>query len=115
MVLTSDSEVPYHIITPFEQVSHLKALVLSANNGGHILVREVVQSAGISKWFEQTRTGLRIATKELAVKLLLTRGQIHRRHDVGLRSKAPGSVVEEVQESTSRSWYECWKIFGRSR
>lgn len=49
-------------------------------------MREVVQRAGISQWLQETRTGLCIATKELAVKLLLTQGQIHRRHDVGLLS-----------------------------
>lgn len=87
MRLTRDGKVPYHIITPFEQVSHLKAFVLPANDGSHILVREVVQRAGVSQWFEQTRTGLRIATKELAVKLLLTRGKVNRRHDVGLSSR----------------------------
>lgn len=88
MRLTRDGKVPYHIITPFEQVSHLKAFVLPANNRSHILVREVVQRAGVSQWFEQARTGLRVATKELAVKLLLTRGKVHRRHDVGLWSRA---------------------------
>lgn len=88
MRLTRDGKVPYHIIAPFEQVSHLKTFILPANDGSNILVREVVQRAGVSQWFEQTRTGLRVATKELAVQLLLTRGEVHRRHDVGLSSRA---------------------------
>lgn len=90
MRLTRNGKVPYHIITPFEQVPHLKAFILPANNRSYILVREVVQRASVSQWFVQTRTGLHIATKEVAVKLLLARGQIHRRHDVGLPSKPSG-------------------------
>lgn len=74
MRLTRDSKVPYHIITPFEQVSHLKTFVLAANNGSHILVREFVQRAGVSQGFKQARTRLHVATKELAAKLLLTPG-----------------------------------------
>lgn len=88
MSLTRDSKVPYHIITPFEQVSHLKAFILPATDGSHILVRKFVQRAGVSQWFKQARTGLRVATKELAVKLLLTPGQVHGRHDAGFLSKA---------------------------
>lgn len=72
--LTRDSKVPYHIITPFEQVSHLKAFVLPAYDRSHILMREIVQRARVSQWFEQARTSLRVATKKVAVKLLLTRG-----------------------------------------
>lgn len=84
MRLTRDSQVPYHVIAPLEQVSDLKAFVLPANNRSYILVREVVQRARVFQWFQQTRTGLRVTTKEVAVKLLFTRGQIHRRHDVVL-------------------------------
>lgn len=69
----------------------MKTLVLPANDGGHILVGKVVQRAGVSQWFKQTRTGLRVTTKELAVKLLLTRGQVHRRHDVVLAVKGFGA------------------------
>lgn len=95
MRLTRDSKVPYHIITPSEQVSHLEAFVLPANDGRHILVRELVQRAGVSEWFEQARTGLRVATKELAAKLLLTRGQIHRGH--GVRFSSKGFVLEKQE------------------
>lgn len=76
MMLTCDSKVSYHVIAPSEQVSHLKAFILPTNNRGHILVREVVQGAGVSQWSQQTRTCLRVAAKYVAVKLLLARGQI---------------------------------------
>lgn len=89
---TRDSKVPYHIIPPSEQVSHLEAFILPANNGGHILVREVVQSASISQWSQQTRTGLRVATKYVAFKLLLARGQIQRRHGVYLPAREKCSI-----------------------
>lgn len=55
-------------------------------------MREVVQRASVSQWFVQTGTGLHIATKEVAVKLLLARGQIHRRHGVASPAKPSGWV-----------------------
>lgn len=55
-------------------------------------MREVVQRASVSQWFVQTGTGLHIATKEVAIKLLLARGQIHRRHGVASPSKPSGWV-----------------------
>lgn len=100
MRLTRNGKVPYHIIAPFEQVSHLKAFILPANNRSYILVREVVQCASVSQWFVQARTGLHVATKEVAVKLLLTRGQIHRRHGVGSPSR-PSRSVEECGASVN--------------
>lgn len=91
-MLTRDGEVPDHVIAPSEQVSNLEAFILPADNRGHILVREVVQSAGVSQWSQQTRTGLRVAAKYVAAKLLLARGQIQRRHSVYFPTRKEGSI-----------------------
>lgn len=99
--LTRNSKISNHIIAPFEEISHLEAFVLAPNHWGNILVGEFVQCASVLQRLQQTRTGLGVAAKELAVRLSLARGQLYRRHDIG-RSAVRGFLIGMTQLSGGR-------------
>lgn len=80
IVLTCHGKISDHFIPPFEQISHLKTFILTAQDGGEILALEAVQRARVFEGLLQTRAGLDVAAKVLAVERLLTCGEFDGRH-----------------------------------
>lgn len=93
--LTCHGKVSNHVITPLEEVPHLQALVLAAQDGREILVGEPVQRARVLEGLLQTCAGLDVAAQELtaSVERLLVWGEVH-----GWHCLVVGVVVDVLYE-----------------
>lgn len=80
-VLTCHSKVPDHLVSPFQEILHLQALIFPPKHRRQVLVLESVERARVLERLRDTRAGLDIAANELPVELLLGCWELDGRHD----------------------------------